>query len=255
MNHLYGDEFYANHAGGSLRSALVVLDRFFKIIQVKSVIDIGCGIGTWLNAARQVAPCVEIFGVDQPHGKTTLQIDRDVFQAVDFNQAFYLGKRFDLALCLEVAEHLDESVADTFVKSLCDHSDTILFSAAIPGQGGVHHVNEQWPSYWVQKFEKEGYKVFDVIRPHIWKDSRVEVWYRQNILVFSKAPHHINLLSSVDACLPVDLAHPELFSDVNRERQSLVSKAGYVRLTRSLVRRVASKLVGIINGSGRDRSP
>jgi hypothetical protein len=106
-----------------------------------------------------------------------------------------------------VAEHLDEARADTFVQSLARHGDTIMFSAAIPGQGGTHHVNEQWPSYWAEKFAKAGYTAYDVIRPRIWTDPRVMVWYKQNILLFSRGRAFEAPASRLD------LVHPDTYQD------------------------------------------
>ena len=122
-------------------------------------------------------------------------------------RCFLLGRTFDLVQTLEVAEHLDEASADTFVDSLARHGDTILFSAAIPGQGGTHHVNEQWPSYWAEKFARAGYTAYDVIRPRIWADPQVQVWYRQNMLLFARS-------RVFEGAQPrLDLVHPDLWRD------------------------------------------
>jgi hypothetical protein len=114
---------------------------------------------------------------------------------------------FDLVECLEVAEHLEETAADRFVESLTSHTGTVLFSAAVPGQGGTHHVTEQWPSYWIPKFGRAGFQPFDVIRPRIWKDRRVVVWYRQNILIFANG----RVFDPPEPCF--DWVHPELWAD------------------------------------------
>ena len=95
-----------------------------------------------------------------------------------------LGRRFDLVISLEVAEHLPENAADTFVDSLVQHGDVILFSATIPFQGGHGHINEQWPGYWAEKFLGHGYRATDVLRPMIWGDETVFWWLRQNTLLF-----------------------------------------------------------------------
>jgi hypothetical protein len=97
-----------------------------------------------------------------------------------------LEKSFDLSVCLEVAEHVPDASADTLVRSLTAAAPVVLFSAAIPLQGGSHHINEQWPSYWAQKFAAEGYVPVDAIRRHVWDDERVSFFYAQNILLFVK---------------------------------------------------------------------
>ena len=60
----------------------------------------------------------------------------------------------------------------------------VLFSAAIPLQEGIDHQNEQWPEYWAERFEREGYSVLDPLRKKIWQNKNVEFWYIQNILLY-----------------------------------------------------------------------
>lgn len=178
-----------------------------ELLRPASVLDVGCATGTWL-AEWNSAGVSDVFGVDGDYvDRAALQVPSDRFVAADLQQPFSLGRKFDLVQTLEVAEHLDEAHADTFVESLARHGDTILFSAAIPGQGGTHHVNEQWPSYWSEKFEKAGYTTYDVIRPRIWTDPRVIMWYRQNILLFARG-------RAFESVMPhLDLVHPEMWED------------------------------------------
>ena len=90
----------------------------------------------------------------------------------------------DLAICLEVAEHLTPAAGARLVKTLCSVAPVVLFSAAIPAQGGTNHINEQWQSHWADEFAAHGFDCFDPIRPEIWNDRDVFPWYRQNILLF-----------------------------------------------------------------------
>lgn len=176
-----------------------------ELLRPASVLDVGCATGTWL-AEWGRAGVSDLLGIDGDYvDRTALKLPRDRFKPIDLSRAFSLDRRFDLVQTLEVAEHLDQACADTFVASLTRHSDTVLFSAAIPGQGGTHHVNEQWPSYWAEKFEKAGYTAYDVVRPRFWTDSRVQYWYRQNTLLFSRE----RVFS--DAVSRLDLVHPEMW--------------------------------------------
>jgi hypothetical protein len=114
-----------------------------------------------------------------------------------------------------VAEHLPAASAATFVSSLCRHGDAVLFSAAIPGQGGSYHVNEQWPSYWANLFRSEGYDCFDVLRHTLWRDASVEWWYRQNLLIFTTGSAGERLRASGrQPVTPLPLVHPSLFQIV-----------------------------------------
>lgn len=115
-----------------------------------------------------------------------LEISRNEFQKLDLNSKFSLDlkQKYDLAICLEVAEHLDKIWADNLIHQLTLASDVVLFSAAIPGQGGDNHVNEQWQSYWIHKFQNKGYVCLDIIRPQIWHHKKVMYCYKQNIFMF-----------------------------------------------------------------------
>jgi hypothetical protein len=182
-----------------------------SLVRPKSVLDVGCGVGTWL-AEWTCQGVSDIHGLDGDYiDGALLQIHPSSFQAADLRTPFSLGRRFDLVQSLEVAEHLDESCADTFVQSLAAHADIVLFSAAIPGQGGTHHVNEQWPSYWYEKFLSLGFQLYDIVRPAIWSNQRISWWYRQNAMIFSKSL----TFEPVQAC--IDVVHPEcLHANQNR---------------------------------------
>lgn len=203
----YDASFYEEQSRGSRNSARVVVPIVDGLIHPKSVLDVGCGMGTWL-AEWQNHGVTDAIGLDGEYvDQCALQIERSLFRPVDLTNGFSLDRKFDLVQSLEVAEHIDESRADQFIHSLTCHGDLILFSAAIPGQGGTHHVNEQWPSYWVEKFSRAGFQVYDIIRPIIWMDSRIDPWYRQNILIFSKE-------RTFDApeSLLYDVVHPDILS-------------------------------------------
>src|ERR1051326_3058645 len=91
------------------------------------------------------------------------------------------------AISLEVAEHLPEASAQGFVASLTRLAPVVLFSAAVPLQGGAEHVNEQWQEYWRSKFSELDYVACDAIRPVIWGNEDVFTYYQQNILVYVAA--------------------------------------------------------------------
>lgn len=168
-------------------SAQLILSRLFSLYRPQSILDVGCGMGTWLATARELG-VADVFGVDGHWlDKKLAKIPDDLLRTCDLEQEFDLERRFDLVICLEVAEHLSADAASRFVESLTAHSDVILFSAAIPFQGGHHHVNEQFPDYWKAIFQTCGYQVVDCIRPDIWTDDSVLWWLRQNIMVFAKS--------------------------------------------------------------------
>ena len=212
MESLYDRNFYQDQSSGSIRSARIVLSHLFEYYQPDSVVDVGCGIGAWLVAAQELG-CSKLIGLDGPWIDTTQLINPSLeFHGVDLEAELPSLGRFDLCMSLEVAEHLSPACSSRFVKNLCNLSDTILFSAAIQKQGGAKHINEQPQSFWASEFEKLGYASMDVIRPAVWSDERIEPWYKQNTLIFSRS----SAIQSIFAPLPVmshyDVVHPDLLT-------------------------------------------
>lgn len=180
-----------------------VVPVIIKLYNPGSVLDVGCGTGTWLKAFEE-AGVNEYLGIDGAYVNTAqLEIPKENFKAVDLRNAWNLNRRFDLVISLEVAEHLPEASAAEFVEALTRHSGTIIFSAAIPGQGGQYHINEQWPAYWEKKFAVHGFYFHDVLRPLLWDNPNVDWWYRQNIFL-------VNREKSIVPVRP--MVHPECFS-------------------------------------------
>lgn len=163
------------------RSAEIIIPIIINAFNPKSILDVGCGTGTWLKVFKEIYNINDTLGLDGNYiDLKKLVIDEGYFTAVDLRKSFELNRKYDVVLCLEVAEHLPESSAEDLISSLCKHSDMIIFSAAIPAQGGQNHVNEQWPQYWEGIFKKYNYKCYDIVRPQIWNDERVDVWYKQH---------------------------------------------------------------------------
>lgn len=185
----YTDEFFGTHEAASHQSAEIVIPIVLNLVPVNSVIDVGCGTGAWLSVFRQLG-VADVWGADGDWvNLQRLLIPRDRFLPVDLTQPLLLNRNFDLVVSLEVAEHLPPEVAETFVGSLTKLGRVVLFSAAIPFQGGTLHLNERWPDYWVELFKNRGYEVIDCIRRHVWSDSRVDWWYAQNTLLFAEAQY------------------------------------------------------------------
>jgi SAM-dependent methyltransferase len=186
MNGPYDQSFYDAQREGSARSARVVVPILCDVFRPSSSIDVGCGVGTWV--AQFVASGVGgAMGVDGDWVRPEqLVVAPEKFRAVDLRTitAGAIGKSFDLATSFEVAEHLPPDRSDGFVELLTSLAPAVAFSAAIPGQGGTDHINEQWPSAWAARFVARGFDCYDLVRPRVWIDEDVEWWYRQNILVF-----------------------------------------------------------------------
>lgn len=188
-------------------SASVILPFLISQFKISSIIDIGCGIGTWLAVAKEKG-INDIIGIDGTYvDKNLLYIESDLFKEKDLTHPFDLKRKFDIAFCLEVAEHIDGEKADILIDSIIRHADLILFSSAIPGQEGEGHINEQWVDYWVEKFKKHNYLFYDIVRPKFWNDPKLEWWYKQNMFIVAKQGH----LAIQNNLVINQYIHPELY--------------------------------------------
>jgi len=242
----YDAAFYASQSGGSYRSAGIVLERLLGVLPVGSVCDVGCGAGTWVKAFLE-AGVADVLGVDGEHARGSLQIPQERFLARDLRQPLRLDRTFDLAISVEVAEHLPAERATGFVEDLTRLAPAVLFSAAVPYQGGTDHINERWQGVWASEFARRGYQAHDLIRPWIWDDAQVEVWYRQNILLYLRADHPLR--ARVEEAVresprPASVIHPAMFPlGFNMDSKRLLLKLLYWSFARDL-RRWRARLPG-----------
>jgi SAM-dependent methyltransferase len=183
--HTYTDQFFEYIERGSIGSAQRITKFVAPLLNTKSVLDVGCGRGAWLNEWRNAG--VEFaHGIDGPYvQRSSLLIPERDFRSVDLSEPFELNRQYDLVTCLEVAEHLPSAASEGLVSSLVRHSGLVLFSAATPGQGGENHINEKPLAYWQGLFLSHGYSAFDIVRPVFRRDPVVEPWYKFNTLLYA----------------------------------------------------------------------
>lgn len=229
----YSQQFYSQRHQKTIYSAQTILSILLeRIPEINSAVDIGCGVGTWLSVLQDQG-IEEILGLDGDWvNEEFLAIPKECFQKTNLNQLIKPSKRYDLAISLEVAEHLSPDSAENFVNTLAQLSDYVLFSAAVPGQGGINHINEQWQDYWVKLFNNLDYEAYDFIRPKIWDNNRIPFWYKQNILFFSKRQQLANLKASPvttgSECM-LKIIHPDSYLEklkILKETQAELYKRG-----------------------------
>ncbi len=182
----YNAEFYRPVQDKAYTSAKIILELIKSSYDFKSLVDLGCGIGTWLKAAQDLGvETIQGYDANQVEEKH-LFVPRKNIEIVNLNSLHISSnEKFDLAMSLEVAEHLQESSSKNFVNTLTNLSDIILFSAAIPLQPGTQHINCKPLKFWVDLFEQNNFVCFDFIRKEIMDlDEIISYWYIQNILLF-----------------------------------------------------------------------
>jgi len=240
VEYLYTEDYYKDIQEGSRRSAKEIVPLVLELIQPRSVIDVGCGVGTWLSVFKECG-VRDIIGVDGGYiDKKMLQIPKERFLSFDLREPLRMDRQFDLVVSLEVAEHLPGECAERFVDNLVRLGPVILFSAAIPFQGGEQHINEQWPDYWVKYFQQKGYVVIDCIREKIWQNTNVEMWYAQNILMFVRQDYLKNyplLKNEVEntATSQLSIVHPRKYLALQEKWAMLQTQLQSIQMQLQLI--------------------
>jgi SAM-dependent methyltransferase len=253
----YDSEFYGDGGDLAFKAARIILNEVTKYHVFGSLVDFGCGAGGWLRAATEligerIAAEPRVLGIDGPYAKPFAVCERAEFRFQNLEARVSEVGRFDIAISMEVAEHLTANRASTFVEDIVASSDVVLFSAAIPGQGGDNHINEQWQSHWVHEFARLGYRCFDVLRPEFWCDKRLALcpFYVGNGFLYVRIGNPLeNVLISRGVSVvspapgyPTDVVHPGVFKTCHFGQAgptTLVSS-----LPRALVRAVSKRMRG-----------
>lgn len=200
---LYSSRFFNGIYPTSFEAAKYILSILDDMLPMNSprVIDVGCGPCAWLDAVSYLwGGDTTTVGVDGPWLDYTEHSYKHTVLPVDLTLGVWKPMEhpeFDLAICLEVAEHLSRKHANNLVTTLAGLSDIVLFSAAVPGQGGVDHINLEWPETWALRFHKNGFKAIDCIRPAIWGNRTIPWWYIQNTILYVRYEREEEVLASL----------------------------------------------------------
>lgn len=245
---MYPDEWHKIFGDKTGESARRILPSLIAGFAVNSTVEVGCGNAHWSKVAIDVG-VAEYRVVDGPwNDRDHLLVDSAKFVEADLSLPLNLPTRYDMAICLEVAEHVGRESAGILVKSLTEAADIIVFGAAIPFQGGYGHINEQWPSWWRALFEEQGFRAYDIVRPRHWADQAIHYWYRQNTFVYVNERNQDAVavakeLDTPGSLLLFDAVHPEKFEEVASYR-SLSLPRLLRRFPGWTVGRIRSKLTG-----------
>jgi SAM-dependent methyltransferase len=229
-NEVYSEEFFSKRKEGLFDAVAIVAGVILEKYKPGSVLDVGCGTGAWL-AHFQREGC-RIQGIDGEWvPDDQLDVDAGSILRTDLTrlEPAAVAGQFDVAICLEVVEHLPREAAEAVIRFLTAKAPVVVFSGAIPGQGGTGHITECWQSSWAAVFRDCGFRANDCIRPEIWDEAAVPFWYRQNIVVYEKA----DVKESAPAAdfRMLDLVHPELYL---RKKRKAERERGLKRLAKKL---------------------
>ncbi|MCW5631953.1 MAG: class I SAM-dependent methyltransferase [Rubrivivax sp.] len=224
---------------GSAAAAAVLVPLLLDAVRPASVLDVGCGVGSFMRAFQR-AGVHDVLGVDAPaFADSLLVVEPNLVQRCDVSKPLDLGRRFDLALCLEVGGYFPEH--DVLVASLVRHAPVIAFSAAIPDQDMINQRYGAYPSHWAPLFAKHGYEAVDALRGLIWTDERLPFWFRQNLLLFAEQATAERLRLAAGPA-PLDIVHPKLYEMLAGTGESGSFKLGLVRLGRVAAAKLRRRL-------------
>jgi len=245
----YDIHFFDSIMTGSRRSADIVFDLLAPLFSSvpRSLVDVGCGSGTWCRAFEDRFAPASVRGIDGDYvDRSQLLIQPSDFLAHDLTQPLPADRRFGLAMSLEVGEHLSPDSGPELVRTLVGYSDHVLFSAAIPGQGGEFHINERPPEYWRGLFRSHGYVAVDCLRPTLHRNPQVEPWYRYNSVLYVHADRLSELPEAFAAAIvPDDRPLADFASAWWRVRCALIRllPAGIVLMLARVKRRLLTPMI------------
>lgn len=187
-----GHGFYDYSNAAALNAAGEIVPLVLTAIPIQSVLDVGCGSGAWLKILKE-QHIQDYQGVDSYlRDPRKLLVGEDRIDMADFSEPFNLTRRFDLVTSIGLAGRLPDNVVDDFVTSLTQHSDVILFSPMSPNPTDAARESEKPLSYWFEKFEKQGFVMYDFIRPHIQYNNLISHWYRYNVVLFIRKTREVD---------------------------------------------------------------
>jgi SAM-dependent methyltransferase len=171
-----------------IRSAPIIAESLVRDFNPQSVIDIGCGTGTLLLELKKRG--VNTLGLEYSQaGLENCRVKGLSVQHFNIESGKAIAEKADLAISTEVAEHLPAKCADKYVDILTSISNTVIVTAATPGQGGLDHVNEQPNEYWIGKFSQRDFqyqKEFTMQLRKEWQEKNTTDWYYSNVMVFKR---------------------------------------------------------------------
>jgi len=215
----YNSSYYEKMYERNSKVAQAIMPFLIERLKPSSIVDIGCGRGIFLAEAMKQG-INDILGVDGDYiERDKLYIPQNCFMGYDLNKKLSVDRKFDIAMSFEVAEHIEKSNERQFVSDLVELSDIVAFSAAIPGQGGKGHVNEQWMSCWNELFMEHAYYPINRLKFYFWNNNEITPLRRQNIILFVSSEKYEQtkaIFNDFDENVLLDVVHPRVYEEKMR---------------------------------------
>lgn len=157
------------------------LDKAIGYFHPQSVLDIGCGTGKALDYFLDQG--INAVGVEGSRKAIAHAKNKELIVRYNLEKVLDLYRKFDMIWSFEFVEHVHPRAIKNLIQTFSNHSDKIVMSAAVPGQGGCGHFNEQLPAYWIEHFETCGYRLNKIKTEDLKSTGEL---YVQNILVFER---------------------------------------------------------------------
>jgi SAM-dependent methyltransferase len=240
----YNELFYKLISETSFDSARIIVPLVLDLLNPKSVVDVGCGVAAWL-AVFKGHGIDDVLGIDGEYvKKEDLMIPQEKYLSCDLSTgSLQLNRKFDLAISLEVAQYLPAENSERFIASLTSLAPAVLFSSAVPFQGGPLQVNEKWHHEWAELFRKQGYEPVDCIRRKIWNNKNIALWYAQNMILYIDGDHLEKLQQLKKEYTPasteqLSMIHPDLWNSKMDFLYGSLKKKGLKNRIKNTLRKI-----------------
>jgi 2-polyprenyl-3-methyl-5-hydroxy-6-metoxy-1,4-benzoquinol methylase len=189
----YNDRYYKWHYDNTRNYIIKTMDWYMDTYKPNSVIDYGCGIGSYLESAMNKG-VEKIKGFDIGGEYVKKYTNKNVIPFIEYLDCTkpLITDKYDCTISLETGEHIETELSESFVKNITDSTSDkgiILYSAAQPNQNGTGHINCQTKEFWIKIFEKNNFQKEIELTKHIsdnWFRLGAPNYICNNLIVFKK---------------------------------------------------------------------
>ena len=187
----YNDRYYRRHRHEYHEWEKRLATDFFTRYDVRSVVDLGCGVGSYLDAAHDmgIAP-LKGYEINLSIANCYIPEHLRQFISSDDITSALPGGGFDCSWSVEVGEHIQPEGTEQFVSNLVNLTRRLtLLSCAPPGQRGTAHINLRPKEEWVELMTRHGMRYLPTEVDHTvshWSSLGAPSYILRNLMIFSK---------------------------------------------------------------------